>query len=381
MSNLTSQLLLSLPAILTLELTPACNNRCAGCSNVYTDRMSPPLPFSAWREMLAPYMPEMAQLRLSGGEPTLHPEFFELLDFTSAYDAAVTVFTNARWRDPAQFVEQFARRESPNLAGLLVSLHGAEAHSHEAFTGVSGSFAETCANIRLAAAQGISVMLSTILTHQSWNQIEQVLELAQTLGARSVAFNRYLGTPLPGIEPTKDELRAAQIAIERLIAIGSPVKYGVGVPQCFTLNHSGGCLAGVAYATLDPWGNLRPCNHSPTVVGSLRGHPLRELWHSEPMNAWRALMPNECLACTAYSICHGGCRAIQELRADQRDPLRQQPLADYKSARETKEIPANARPVPNYHIRQEPFGYILLGRGQVIPVAKEAKRVLDALVD
>jgi radical SAM protein with 4Fe4S-binding SPASM domain len=323
-------------------------------------------------------MPDLVQLRLSGGEPTLHPDFFSLLDFATAYDAAVTIFTNGRWRHPEKFIEQITQHANANLTGLLVSLHGADAQSHEKFTGVPGSFEETCANIRMAVDSGFVVTLSNIITHKSWNQIEQVLSLAQTLGVQSIAFNRYLGAPLPGIEPTIEEMRAAQVTIDRLIADGAPVKYGIGVPQCFAMNSSGGCLAGVAYATIDPWGNLRPCNHSPTVIGSLFENSMHELWHSDKMNAWRALIPEECTTCVAYSVCHGGCRAIQELRADGRDPLRREPLAEYAPPQEIKEIPADVCPIPNFRMREEPFGYILLGRGQVIPIAREAKLLLAA---
>ncbi len=379
MSKLRSFLVTLSPRFLTLELTPACNNKCAGCSNIFaTDRSPAPLSFSEWRGLLAALMPDMVQVRLSGGEPTLHPEFFALLDFCTSYEAAVTVFTNGRWPRPAQFITQLKQHAHPNLTGLLISLHGADAQSHEAFTGVPGSFEETCVNIQQATAHGITVTLSTILTHQSWQQSEQVVALAHKLGAQSIAFNRYLGAPLPGIEPTLEEMRAAQVAIDRLIAKGSPVRYGIGIPQCFAQNSSGGCLAGVAYATVDPWGNLRPCNHSPTIVGSLFEHSMYDLWHSDTMNAWRDLMPDACTTCAAYATCHGGCRAIQELRADGRDPLRGKALKTYNPHQDIKEIPAGVCPTPNFRMQEEPFGYVLLSPGQVIPVAKEATTLFEA---
>jgi len=372
-------LCLSVPAIYTLELTPACNNRCPGCSNVYAAaRPSAVKTAEDWAELLADILPEAVQVRLSGGEPTLHPEFFTILDNVLSYGVAVTVFTNGRWPMPKRFVESLSQRR--DKVGLLLSLHGAVPASHEAFPRVAGSFQETIANARLAIENSIAVMLSAIITYHSWNEIEAVVALAQDLGVQGVAFNRYLGAPLPDIEPTLDELQAALRTIRDLPSPNVRVKYGIGVPQCFALNDSEGCLAGVAYATIDPWGNVRPCNHSPTIIGSLHEHSMYDLWRSDKMNAWRALMPAECITCAAYSVCHGDCRAVQELRADGRDPLRGEPLSldEYAPTQEIKELPASVRPLRNFRIREEEFGYALLGQGHVLPVAREAWQVVNA---
>ncbi len=370
---------LSVPAVYTLELTSACNNHCPGCSNIYAASRPPALKTAKeWADLLSPILSEAVQVRLSGGEPTLHPEFFDILSYVVSFGVHVTVFTNGRWRDPERFINSM--RGWRDTAGLLISLHGATAASHEAFTQTPGSFQETLANVRLAIANHINVMLSTIITHHSWNEIQAVVDLAQQLGVQGVAFNRYIGAPLPGIEPAVAEMQRALKAIQELAPTDLRVRYGIGIPQCFALNDSEGCLAGVASVTIDPWGQVRPCNHSPTIIGSLYEHSMYDLWHSDKMNAWRALMPTECTTCAAYSVCHGGCRAVQELRADGRDPLRGAPLSEYTPVREVevKELPANVRPRRHFRMRKEDFGYALLGQGQVIPVAHEALPVLEA---
>ena len=372
-------IVLSVPAIYALELTAACNNRCPGCSNVYsTDRTPPPLSASAWELVLAKVGPEAVQVRLTGGEPTLHTEFLRILDAATAYDAEVTLFTNGRWAKPEEFIRRLQGR--PRLTGLLVSLHGATAASHEAYTCARGSFEQAVANIRRAAESGLPVSLSTIITRHSWDQVSDVLELSRRIGAQQVAFNRYLGPPSPDIEPSARQLRDAVARIEALVRAGEPVKYGVVIPQCFIANSSAGCLAGAAYAAVDPWGNLRPCSHSPTVAGSLRDTPLPDLWHGERMRAWRALVPAGCTSCAAYSDCHGGCRAVQEMRPDRSDPLRSQPLDQPASAQPHKPhaLPAHARPRMTGRLRVESFGYAVLGNGHAVPVRAEAGAAIAA---
>jgi len=368
---------LSWPAIYSLELTPACNNRCPGCSNVYRAARRPAATDAAtWERWLAEFGPEAVQMRLTGGEPTLHPEFLRILTAATSYDAWVSVFTNGRWREPVQLVRQLAGW--PRLSGLLISLHGACAESHEAFSRVAGSFAETTANIRFAVAHGVPVALSTILTRQSCPEVEAVVALGHDLGVQHIAFNRYLSAPDPRIEPTLDQFRAAMRAIEAFAAAGEPVKYGIGLPQCFCDNSSEGCLAGVAYVAVDPWGHVHPCAHSPAMIGSLHERSLVELWHSPRMDVWRGLMPAECTGCTAYARCHGGCRAVQEVRPDGRDPLRRTPLAQYRPPAAPCPLPASAYPTADVRLRPEAFGYVALGRGQFLPVHAAARPVIEA---
>ena len=369
---------LSLPAIYALEITPSCNNHCPGCSNVYAAHHGGAAPLLAreWRNLLAPFIAEAVQIRLTGGEPTLHPEFSDILEEVTSHDAQVTVFTNGRWRDPEGFVHRLRGRR--RFSGLLISLHGANATSHEAFSGVPGSFAETLANIKLALRAGITVALSMVLTRYSCNELDAVVELGRQLGVQHVAINRYIGPPLLEIEATEDQIAAAIVHVQDLAQVGAPVRYGVGIPQCFIQNDSEGCLAGVAYVSIDPWGNVRPCAHSPTVLGSLRERSLAELWRGPAMEAWRSLMPAACVTCAAYPACHGGCRAIQELRSDKRDPLRCSPLAEFAPPVATRELPATGRPRARLRLREEPFGYAVLGHGHVIPVRPEAHLLIEA---
>jgi len=369
---------LSTPAIYALEITPACNNRCPGCSNVYAAHRKGPPPLSAleWCTLLSPFISEAVQIRLTGGEPTLHPGFLTIFQEVTSHDVWVTVFTNGRWQDPRGFVSRVRGRR--RFSGLLISLHGANAASHEAFSGVPGSFDETVSNVRLAVESGITVALSTVITRYSWDELEAIVALGRALGVHHVAFNRYIGAPFSEIEPTEEQTQDAILRVQALARAGDAVKYGIGVPQCFTPNDSEGCLAGVAYASIDPWGNLRPCAHSPTVVGSLCDASMAEIWHNPAMERWRARMPADCVSCAAYPVCHGGCRAIQELRPDGRDPLRRAPLDTFEPPVETRRLPASGRPRAVVRLREEAFGYALLGGGRVMPVRSEARPVIEA---
>ncbi len=380
------QLVLSAPVLYSIELTPLCNNRCPGCFNVFVDDkvhrpmrgLPPHLTAEQWRELFLKIKPHAHRLKLTGGEPTLHPEFEGIVRAAQELDLPFTLFTNGRWRDPDRLLRFL--KDVPQALGMLISLHGADAETHDSFTGVKGSFDETVVNIRKATRAGFVVATSTVIVRQNYRQIPEIVHLAvDELGADHAVMNRYLGVPLPGIEPSPKELAEAVRTVDRLRKEGARVKFGNCIPQCFMENSSNGCLAGVAYVTIDPWGNVRPCSHSPTIVGSLFRQSIEELWHSEKMDAWRDLMPPECETCAAYAICHGGCRASIEFRPEKRDPLRGEPLSEFSRDSEPLKLYAGWHPVAKYEIRREEFGFVLLRGNAVVPVPFESAPVLTLL--
>ena len=328
---------LSLPIAYYLELTPTCNNRCAGCGNVYRHELRvtscesrvtsygsrAPLDGEEWCDLIARLASHARQFKVTGGEPTLHPAFATIVGAIADRGISFTLFTNARWPCPGALVQLL--QDTAACEGLLVSLHGPDAATHEAFSGVPGSFAETAANVRRAVDAGLDVSISTVINRHNWDRLPETLELALGLGANHVVCNRWIGVPTVGLEPGLARLRAAVSAIEALRRAGHPIRFGNCIPQCFVASSARGCTAGSTFATVDPWGRMRPCNHAPLVAGDLRTQPVEEVWHGAGMAAWRSLVPARCAPCVAFAACHGGCRAQALLAGQEQDPLIQGP--------------------------------------------------------
>ncbi len=339
-----SSVLPAAPSIYSLELTPVCNNNCAGCSNIFAqNRPGSSLAFPQWQALLDIIAPHARTLKITGGEPTLHPQFAEIIASISQRGIPFTLFTNARWKDPDALITLMSG--TPSCKGLLISLHGRDAAAHEMFTGARGSFHETVTNIQRATESHLLVAASVVLTRYNAAHLESLVEFALDLGVEQVVFNRYLGEPLPAIEPVEAELLQAIKVIEKMIAQGAPVRYGNPLPQCFAFNSSTGCAAGLAYCTIDPWGNLRPCNHSPSIAGNVFEQSLSDLWQSETMQRWRAITVAECGTCRDHGICGGGCKAMAELRHIHCDPLNKRavipdsPRSQFDPARRPIEVP------------------------------------------
>jgi radical SAM protein with 4Fe4S-binding SPASM domain len=360
---------LSLPVAYYLEITPACNNRCPGCGNVYADRvpLAPPLDGEEWCDLIAILASHARQFKVTGGEATLHPAFAEIVRAIAGHGIPFTLFTNGRWSRPGALIQLL--RGLPLFEGFLVSLHGPDADTHEAFSGVPGSFAETVSNVRRAVDAGLDVAISAVIHQGNWDRIPETLDVTIGLGAHHLVCNRSIGAPVAGVTPDRAQLRAAIAAIESHRLAGHPIRFGNCIPQCFAPSSSRGCTAGSTFATVDPWGRMRPCNHAPLVAGDLRTQPVPEVWQGERMAVWRSLVPVSCASCAAFVACHGGCRAQALLTGQAQDPLIRGSSSEVLPfLDEERFLYGELRPVGQFIHRFEGDVGVLVHKGQAAPV-------------
>ena len=364
------------PTTYTLELTSQCNNACEGCGNVFEKGIGF-LSGAEWQRLLDNLSPHIYYLRISGGEPTLHPEFNEIVRHVDILNAPFAVFSNAQWDNPQKIVTLLG--ECSNLVGLLISLHGKNATSHNTFTNTN-SFTRTVQNIRLATQCGLPVDTNTVLTRQNWQDVRDIVQLSRDLGARCAVFSRHYGITPPRIELAETELMLAVKEIEMLRDEGKPVKLNNGIPHCFCQSSSGGCLAGVTFCTIDPQGNVRPCNHAPLILGNLQQKSIAEIWCSQAAQEWREMIPTQCFACKELAHCRGGCKATAMQCGLERDPLIRKPIIKESNEQQNDlTVYAGLKPVPKFAIRQEKFGFILIHMKHVVPVDFEAMPIIEAL--
>ena len=297
-----------------LELTPACNNRCVGCSNVFAGHevVSPPLSGRDWIGVIDRIAPYARWLKLTGGEPTLHPDFAEITTHLDQEQIPFRLLTNGRWPSTSTLLKLLS--ENSALESLLISLHGPDLETHAAFSGLERSFDEAVQTIRSAATAGLSVSTSTVINRHNWEQVPEIIDLSESLGASCSVFNRYIGTPLPELETTYEDNLCAFEKITDLASSHASIRLGTPLPFCLFPFSSTPCLAGRAFVTIDPWGNVRPCNHAPIVVGNIFEQDLGAMLESSLMSDWLRT-PDLCANCDLVGVCRGGCRAEQLLNS------------------------------------------------------------------
>lgn len=171
-------------------LTESCNLRCRHCwiSPKYqgTGYANDALPLSIFENILDEALPLGLQtIKLTGGEPLLHPDIEALLSAVHKRDLRLIMETNGVLCTPS-IAKAISACQSPFVS---VSLDGAEAETHEWVRGVKGCFEAALAGLRNLVTEGLAPQIIMSLMKRNRHQIEDIIRLAERLGAGSVRFN------------------------------------------------------------------------------------------------------------------------------------------------------------------------------------------------
>ena len=278
-------------------------------------------------------------LILSGGEPLLRPDIFEISRHAKALGFHVALSTNGTPIDAA--VADRMAEVGYDYVGI--SLDGLDA-THDRFRRREGAFAASLAGIRHCRARGLKLGLRFTLTQANAGQLPAMLDLAEAEGVHKFYLshlnyagrgNRYRGDNAAHAMTRRamDLLfdRAwdqARSGLDREIVTGNNDADGVyllhwarrRVPERAgwlraELARWGGNSSGVGVANIDNRGEVHPdtmwWHHS---LGNVRRRPFSAIWsdHADPLlDGLRARPPpvtGRCGACRFLGICNGNSR-------------------------------------------------------------------------
>lgn len=165
------------PRFAWVEITSKCNQTCLHCFLGSDLNSTPHVP----AERLYSHADDLStagvrQVVISGGEPTLHPQFSEIVDYFSSKSFELSVLTNASYKRFADFIPKLADHDII----VKVPLLGWGA-SHDRMTGLPGSFIRTVSNIRACLASGVRIQLGSTVTALNQADIPQIKSFAQEL--------------------------------------------------------------------------------------------------------------------------------------------------------------------------------------------------------
>ncbi len=267
-------------------------------------------------------------VKLTGGEPLLHPQIDQLLDIIRQKRLRLTVETNGTLCTP-DLAERIAACER---AFAAVSLDAAEAEIHDWIRGRKGCFEAAITGIKNLVAAGLKPQIIMTLMSCNKNQIQTIVRLAESLGAGSVKFNILQ----PTARGKRMHAAGETIDIGELISLGTWVDtelssaatlplyfhqppafrrmgkmFGTAGDGCHSCGIMGilGVLADGSYAL---------CGIGATVPELIFGHaardPLKEVWLNSPtLKQIRTGLPKQlqgiCAKCVMKHICMGSCVA------------------------------------------------------------------------
>jgi radical SAM protein with 4Fe4S-binding SPASM domain len=318
---------------LIFEITQRCNHACLHCYNVWLPNAhGNPSPYSRGEldtaqtlALLNKALDEVAcnHVTLTGGEPLLREDLSQILDLLRERNVRVTLISNGRLLDEPTVVDLLDRG-----VGLFeLPLLSRRREVHDRLSGSSGAFDATLAamaHIRYHWGRFVAVFVATRI---NLDDLYETIKLAFAFGSRGMMLNRF--NPggrgrehLDELLPSADEMNAAlEIANAASEEFNFPISCSIAMPPCLIDHHKypnlnfGFCAAGTerAYYTLDPLGNVRPCNHTPTLLGNLLGEPFADIIAPERLAPFIEAVPGFCDPCVLRDTCQGGCKAAAEV--------------------------------------------------------------------
>lgn len=214
---------------LILNLTYKCNNHCTFCS--IADRPIRHADFAALGERMRRAVQDgIRLLDLDGGEPTLYPEFFALLDEAVALGfRTITVTSNGRRLSDPDFLARLARYP----IHLLVSLHSAVPEEQDALTRTPGSFRQTVKGLMQARCAFPRLGVNTTIVRDNLGNLDRLGALLVRLGVTTWNLQAY--TPFGNVDPAfaADPYESAEAVSRLLERFGRSLAIQlVNVPPC-----------------------------------------------------------------------------------------------------------------------------------------------------
>jgi mycofactocin radical SAM maturase len=310
---------LTSPICLTWELTYACNLACVHCLSSSGRRDPRELTTAECRAVIDTLQRmQVFYVNIGGGEPTVRPDFWELLEYSIAHQVGVKFSTNGIKLDASA-----ARRlAATDYVDVQISLDGATADVNDAVRGAGSYDTALRAMANLAAAGFRGFKLSVVVTRHNVSQLDSLAKLADDHGAQlRLTRLRPSGRGAdvwPDLHPTAAQQRELY---EWLTAHGDRVLTGDSFfhlsPYGQPLPGLNMCGAGRVVCLIDPVGDVYACPfaiHENFLAGTVRQPGgFEAVWRESPLFAdlRRPQAGGACRSCGSFDSCRGGCMAAK----------------------------------------------------------------------
>ncbi len=320
------------PSDIIWNITNRCNLLCDHCymaadGHALPDQLTDDETIQIVRRMGEAGVPVVF---LSGGEPMMRPNFWEILAEVNAQGVKPTISTNCTLITP----ESAKRLATYGVRWIATSMYG-PAEFHDAMVGVPGTHARVIAAVKALRAEGIGVVLKTALSKSTWPYIFDIIQQAKDLDCGMIYICDLITA---GRSEGEDDSRVsveqwrelADYIVEDMLdpdlkfeydigAIPSVIPYiaeqfiahGVDVSKGLErLKIMSACPVGKGHMNLNSEGGVMPCQFAQDwVVGNIR-----DMSFAEATNALHQIdlreSEGQCApeACEYSRICRG-CRA------------------------------------------------------------------------
>ena len=312
---------LGLPLNVHLDVTYRCNERCEHC---YLDHHDHGEMTTAEIRGVLRQLQEAGVffLTLSGGEPLMRRDCFEIIEYARSLSFQVKLKSNAVLITR----KDAARLRTLGVGEVQVSVYSHRPEIHDGITKLPGSLARTLAGIAVLTAEGVKVTVANVLMRGNAQDSEGVHSLAGQIGAQYTLDPTI--TPMMSGDTAVLDLRIPSSELNELFhksKLVGDVQQFCAPPPAVDEDVLDGfpCSAGHTACYISPYGDVYPCVQFPLTCGNVRRQSFSDIWKDSPqfreVRSIRARHLTTCSGCGHVGSCTR-CPGLAFLEGDMRGP-------------------------------------------------------------
>ena len=306
---------------LFLELTMRCNERCLHCGSYCGEIQSNELTLDQYKtffnQIKDDFGTEDKMLCITGGEPLLRRDFFDILGYANELGFNWGMTSNATLITP-EIAQKLA---DVGMKTISISIDGLE-KTHDAFRQTPGGYQKAMQGIQNLIDVGTfqNIQVTTVVTHQNIHELDQLFEIFDKMNIDSWRViniepmgraNRH-----PELLLTKQDYQHLMEFIRNKRINGEPVEYGCS-------HYLGGeyeheirdwyflCVAGLYVASITANGDIIACldieRRPEFVQGNILKDRFKDVWFNK-FKEFRVDLSDRnetCRNCSERDKCHG----------------------------------------------------------------------------
>lgn len=273
---------LKCPTTATISITYRCQADCVHCSRF--DKIDPTQKELSTEELKKVIDDAIdlgvVNITLTGGDPLIRDDVYEIIDHVDKSKAIVLMFTNGLMLNE----KTVKKLKKAGLYGLNISIDDVDPKIHDSLRKVPGCYEKAINGALMAKEEGILIGISTYVTKQKIadGSLEALLYKAKELGFNEVT----IFDPIPSgkfrlkmediLLTYEERTRVAEI-VKKFIEMDGNM--GIIAQSYVNSPFSNGCFGGFYQFYLTAYGDVNPCDFNPVSFGNIRKMPLRQIWN------------------------------------------------------------------------------------------------------
>lgn len=253
-------------------LLTECNSKCVMC---YASKMKRPdesyLTVEEYKNIWqqASGMGAFSAI-LSGGEPTLRRDLFDIISVMDPGNTIFALVTNSLNLNK-DFLADLKRA---GVATIHFSLDSANAAANDRVRGFDGHFKKAVESIYHAKSLGFSVYISTVIIHGELKKMDEMAAFAKENGI-GIVFS------LACVSGNWSEEKDVLLSEDEWAAVQEFMKKNPFIRSDWTINFSmrQECPGGREKVNISCYGDVMGCGMNYISFGNVREDPLEKIWH------------------------------------------------------------------------------------------------------